>query len=99
MPRSSQYPWNALLVNWDPLSVMILLKTPNLQMMDLMNLIVNCLLILTTGIASNHLVNLLMVTYRYRNPPTALGNGPRMYNPHMANDHEGEIICSIYAGV
>jgi hypothetical protein len=38
MPRSSQYPWNALLVNWDPLSVMILFGTPNMQMMDLINL-------------------------------------------------------------
>jgi hypothetical protein len=28
MPRSSQYPWNALLVNWDLLSVMILFGTP-----------------------------------------------------------------------
>jgi hypothetical protein len=28
MPRSSQYPWNALLVNWDPFSVMILFTKP-----------------------------------------------------------------------
>jgi hypothetical protein len=60
--RSSQYPWNALLVNWGPLSVMILFGTPNLQMMDLINLTADCLLILTTGVASSHLVNLLMVT-------------------------------------
>jgi hypothetical protein len=30
MPRSSQYPWNVPLVNWDPLSVMILFGTPKL---------------------------------------------------------------------
>jgi hypothetical protein len=54
--------WNALLVNWDPLSVMILFGTPNLQMMDLMNLTADCLLILTTGVASDHLVNLPMAT-------------------------------------
>jgi hypothetical protein len=86
-------------VKWDLLSVIILFGTPNLQMMDLMDLTADFLLILTTGIASNHLVNLSMVTYRYRNHPTALGNGPRMSSPHMTNNHEGRIICSIYIGV
>jgi hypothetical protein len=74
-------------------------RDPNLQTMDLMNLIADCLLILTTGVASDHLMNLSMVTYRYRNPPMALGNGPRMSSPHTANGHEGGIICSICAGV
>jgi hypothetical protein len=48
-------------VNWDPLSMMILFETTNLQMMDLINLIVDCLLILTTWVVFGHLVNLLMV--------------------------------------
>jgi hypothetical protein len=26
-------------------------------------------------------------------PPTALGNDPRISTPHIANDHEGGIIC------
>jgi hypothetical protein len=52
----------ALLLNWDPLSVMILFGSPNLQTMDLMNLTIDCLLILTTWIAFGHLVNLSMVT-------------------------------------
>jgi hypothetical protein len=78
---------------------MILFGTPNMLTMDLMNLNAGCLLILTTGVASGHLVNLLTVMYRYRNPPMALGNGPRMSSPHMANGHEGRIICSIYTGV
>jgi hypothetical protein len=43
---------------------------------------------------SGHLVNLSMATKRYRYPPTALGNGPRISTPHMANDQEGGIICS-----
>jgi hypothetical protein len=68
-------------------------------MMDLMNLTVDCLFILTTGVASGHLVNLSMATYRYRNPSMALGNDPRMSSPHMANVHEGGIICSVYTGV
>jgi hypothetical protein len=62
MPRSSQYPWKAPLVKWDPLSVMIWFGTPNLYMMDLMNFTDDCLLILTTGVASGHLVNLSMAT-------------------------------------
>jgi hypothetical protein len=39
---------------------MILFETPNQHMMDLMNFIVDCLLILTTEAASDHLVNLSM---------------------------------------
>jgi hypothetical protein len=80
-----------------PMSVMILFMTPNLQMTDFMNLTVDCLLILTTRVAFGHLVNLSMMTYRYRNPLMALGNGPRMSSPHMANGHEGGIICSVCA--
>jgi hypothetical protein len=41
---------------------MILFGTPNLQMIDLMNLTADCLLILTIGVASGYLVNLSMVT-------------------------------------
>jgi hypothetical protein len=90
---------DALLVNWDPLSVMILFGTPTLQTMDSMNLTMDCLLILTKGVASDHLVNLSMVTYIYQNPPMALGNVPSMSIPHTTNDREGRIICSVYASV
>jgi hypothetical protein len=41
---------------------MILFRTLNLYMMDLMNFTADCLLILTTGVAFGHLVNLLMAT-------------------------------------
>jgi hypothetical protein len=68
-------------------------------MMDLINLTVDCLLILTTGVASGQLVNLSMVTKRYRYPPMARGNGPRVSSPQTANDHEGGIIYSVYIGV
>jgi hypothetical protein len=50
---------------------------------------------LTTGVASSHLVNLSMATKRYRYPPTALGNGPRISTPHTANDQEGGIIYRV----
>jgi hypothetical protein len=49
-------------VNLDPLSVMILFRTPNLQMLNLINLTVDGLSILTTWVPSDHLVNLLTVT-------------------------------------
>jgi hypothetical protein len=51
------------------------------------------LVILTTGLASGHFVNLSMATKRNRYPPTALGNGPRISTPHTANGQEGGIIC------
>jgi hypothetical protein len=36
-------------------------------------------------VASDHLVNLSMATKRYRYPPTALGNGPRISTSHTVN--------------
>jgi hypothetical protein len=68
-------------------------------MIDLINLTVDCLLILTRGVAFGHFVNLLMTTYRYLYRLTALGNGPRISSPHTMNDHEDGIICSICTGV
>jgi hypothetical protein len=41
---------------------MILFGTPNLQMMDLINLTADYLLILATWVASGHLENLSMAT-------------------------------------
>jgi hypothetical protein len=76
-----------------------LFRTSYLQMIELMNLVVDCLLILAIGVAFGHLVNLLMATYRYWNPPTAPGNGPMMSSPHTANDLEDEIICSVCISV
>jgi hypothetical protein len=60
---------------------MIRFGTPNLHMIDLMNFTADYLLILTTGVASDHLMNLSMATYRNRYPPTARGNGPMMSSP------------------
>jgi hypothetical protein len=78
---------------------MILFGTPNLQMIDLINLTIDCLLILTTQVAFDHFVNLSMATYRYRYPLVALGNGPRMSSPHMANDHEGGHVLGALKGI
>jgi hypothetical protein len=66
---------------------------PNLQTMDLRKAIAAPWVMLTTGVASGHLVNLSMATKRYRYPQTALGNGPRISTPHTVNGQEGGIIC------
>jgi hypothetical protein len=77
----SQYSWKIRLVNWVPLSVMIRLGTPNLQTMDLRKATAAPWVMLTTGVASGHLVNLSMATKRYRYSQMALGNGPRISTP------------------
>jgi hypothetical protein len=65
-----------------PLSVMIRFGTPNLHTMDLRKATAAPWVMLTTGVASGHLGNLSMATKRYRYPPTALGNGPRISTPY-----------------
>jgi hypothetical protein len=82
VPTPSQYSWKSRLVNWVPLSVIIWLRTPNLQTIDLMKAIAAPWVMLTTGVASGHLVNLSMAMKRYRYPLTALGNGPRISTPY-----------------
>jgi hypothetical protein len=72
---------------------MIRLGTPNLQTIDLRKVTAVLWVMLTTGVAFGHLVNLSMATKRYRYPSTALGNGPRISTPHTANGQEGGIIC------
>jgi hypothetical protein len=82
-----------LTCKWVPLSIMIWLGTPNLQTIDLRKATTAPWVILTTGVASGHFVNLSMETKRNRHPLTALGSGPRISTPHTANGQEGGIIC------
>jgi hypothetical protein len=72
---------------------MIRFGTPNLHTIDLRKAIADALVMLTIGVASGHLVNLSMAMYKYQYPPTALGKGPKIFNPHTAKDQEGGIIC------
>jgi hypothetical protein len=71
---------------------MIWLGTPNLQIINMRKATIAPWVILTTGVASGHFVNLSMAMKRKRYPPTALENGPRISTPHTTNDQEGGII-------
>jgi hypothetical protein len=79
--------------------IQILEDGPLISEVVLSQFTMDFLLTLTTGVASGHFVNLSMAMYRYWYPPMALGNGPKMSSPHTVNNHEGGIICSIYASV
>jgi hypothetical protein len=61
------------------------LGTPNLQIIELRKATTAPWVILTTGVASSHFVNLSIATKRKRYPSIALGNGPRISTPHTAN--------------
>ena len=79
-------------MNWVPLSVMMRLATPNLTKMLQMNLTVAAAVILRTGSASGHLVNLSMATNKNLRPPGAFGKGPKMSSPQTANGHERGMV-------
>src|SRR5688572_18602352 len=95
----SQYSWKSRLINWVPLFVMIRLGTLNLQTIDLRKATAAPWVMLTTGVASSHFVNLSMATKRNRYPPTALGNGPRISTPirrmarRVESSAELELVC------
>jgi hypothetical protein len=94
-----QYSWKSRLLNWVPLSVMIQLGTPNLQIIDLRKATTAPWVILTTGVASSHFVNLSIATKRKRYPLTALGKGPRISTPiwrmarRVESSAEPEPVC------
>jgi hypothetical protein len=61
---------------------MIRLGTPNLQTIDLRKATTAPWVMLTTGVALGHFVNLSMATKRNQYPPMALGNGPGYPPPY-----------------
>ena len=83
----------AWLVNYVPLSVMILLGTPKRNTSPLKNLMVDCAVTFLTASTSGHFVNLSIATYKYSKPPTAQGKGPNMLSPQTEKGQERGIVC------
>ena len=65
----------ARLVNWVPLSVMILAGTPKRHTNSFKNLIADCAVTFLMGSTSVHFVNLSIATYKNSKPLVAWGEG------------------------
>src|SRR6266540_7483450 len=98
MPSSLHQSLNSDPVNCVPLSVIILLGTPNLTTMSWKNSFALATVIVATGLASIHLVNLSMATKRCVKPPGTLCRGLTMLRPQTANNHVIGIVCNSCAG-
>ena len=80
------------LVNCVPLSVMILLRIPKQQTIDLKNLTADYAVTFLTASTSGHFVNLLIATYKYSKPPTARGKGPSKSSPQTEKGQERGMV-------
>ena len=99
VPCSPQNSMNAWLTNWVPLSVMILLGTPNLvKILRCTNFCAAVEVTVVKGSASIHLVNVAMALMRNLNPPGAVGNGPSKLSPQVANGQDKGIVCKACVG-
>jgi hypothetical protein len=76
IPQSYAQLLNSIVVNREPRLVMTRLGMPKRYMMSWMNSTALAALYLTSGLYSIHLVNLLMATKIYSNPPLAFLSGP-----------------------
>src|SRR3954470_15654293 len=78
---------------------MMLCGTPNLKMIDLMELTAVRAVELVIGTVSIHLVNLSTATSRCVLPPFEnFLSGPTMSSPHVANGHDNGMVLSFDAG-
>lgn len=82
-----------------PLSVTMLLGTPNRKTIHLMKFTADVASAEVTGIASIHLMNLSTATSRYMCPPGQdLCNFPIISSPHCAKGHAKGIGINSAAG-
>ena len=82
-----------------PLSVIMLLGTPERYMIDLMKLTVVVAVEIVIGTASIHLVNLSTATRRCVCPPLEeFLSGPTILSPHWAKGHASGIVFTADAG-
>jgi hypothetical protein len=89
----SQKSLNFLVVNWVPLSVIMLLGMLNWYMISWINNIALAAIMEAFGFASIHLVNLSTAMKMCVNPPLSFINGPTRSNPHV---EKGQVIGMVY---
>jgi hypothetical protein len=74
--------------------MIMLLGTPNLYMISLMNSIALAAMIEAAGFALIHFVNLSTATKMCVNPPLAFLNGPTKSSPHVDKGQVIGMVCS-----
>jgi hypothetical protein len=94
MRESAQKSLNFLTVNWVLLSVIMLLGTPNLYMISLMNSTTLAAIMEATGFTSIHFVNLSTVTKMCVNPHLAFLKGPTKSSPYVEKGQVIGMVCS-----
>jgi hypothetical protein len=83
MPESAKKPLYYLAVNRVPLSVIILLGTPNRCVISLMNSIALAIVIEAASFTLIHFVNLSTAMKMCVSPPFAFLNGPTRSSPNV----------------
>jgi hypothetical protein len=94
MSESAQKSLNSLVVNQVPLSVIMLLGTPNRYLISLMNSTALAAVMEAVGFASIHLVNLSIATKTCVNPPFTFLNGFTKFRPHI---EKGQVIGMVWS--
>jgi hypothetical protein len=74
--------------------MIMLLGTPNLYMISLMNSTALAAMIEAAGFALIHFVNLSTATKMCVNPPLAFLNGPTKSSPHVDKGQVIGMVCS-----
>jgi hypothetical protein len=94
IPASAQKYLNSLVVDWVPLSVIILLGTSNWHMISQMNSTALVAIIEAASFALIHLVNLSTTTKMCVNPHLAFLNGSTRSSPHV---EKGQVIGMLWS--
>jgi hypothetical protein len=93
MPESAQKSLNSLTVNWVLLSVVMLLGTPNLYMISLINSTAMSDVMEAVGFTSIYFVNLSTTMKMCVNPPAFL-KGPTKSSPLVEKGEVIGMVCS-----
>jgi hypothetical protein len=83
MPESTQKSWNSFAINRVPLSVIMLLGTPNLYTISLMNSTALAAVMEAAGFTLTHFMNLFTMKKICVNSPLAFLKRPTKSSPHV----------------